>query len=301
MRKYVLLSFLVALAMLAVPMVSLADSVTTNVNITVNNPAVQQVGLVGTINWEQGIIEAKGTGIPPLNARTAQQAQALARRAAMVDAYRQLAEIVNGVKIDSETTVKDMEIASDEIRTKVSALIQGAVPVREMPHPDGSYEVVMQLRLFGQSSVMGAIAGAAPTGEPKPFPEPTPGFSPPSSAVVYTGVVIDATGMTPAFLAAPRIHDTNGRAIYGNEFVDYDVANGRGLVDYVASPEELAKIDMGQSRAGSNPLFVKCLGLRDGVENNENFVISVEDADKILAANAQSGFLKRWAVVVKLQ
>ena len=39
-----------------------------------------------------GVITAEGYGVAPANARTQGQARALARRAAMVDAYRNLAE-----------------------------------------------------------------------------------------------------------------------------------------------------------------------------------------------------------------
>lgn len=71
-------------------------------------------------------ITVQGTGVAPTYAVNAVQARMLARRAAVVDAYRQLAEMVKGVNVDSETTVENMMVTSDVTKTKVTALIQGA-------------------------------------------------------------------------------------------------------------------------------------------------------------------------------
>ena len=43
-------------------------------------------------DWDGGRIRAEGTGIAPARTVSAAQARALARRAAIADAYRQLAE-----------------------------------------------------------------------------------------------------------------------------------------------------------------------------------------------------------------
>ena len=76
-------------------------------------------------------IRAEGTGIAPAGTVSGAQARALARRAAMADAYRQLAEQIRGVEVDAATTVENMMVASDTVRTHVSALIRGARIVEE--------------------------------------------------------------------------------------------------------------------------------------------------------------------------
>ena len=50
------------------------------------------------------------------------------------------------------------------------------------------------------------------------------------------------------------------------------------------------------SRAGNNPMVVKAVNLTD---LDANPVVSVEDADKILAANQHDKFLENCAVVFK--
>ncbi len=53
-----------------------------------------------------------------------QEIQAL--RAAEIDAYKKMAQRILGVKINSETTVKDMVVKSDKIRNCVEGVIKGA-------------------------------------------------------------------------------------------------------------------------------------------------------------------------------
>jgi hypothetical protein len=68
------------------------------------------------------------------------------------------------------------------------------------------------------------------------------------------------------------------------------------MIDYIAAPEDLKAIELGQSRAGVNPIYVKAIGLRD---HNANIVISQAAADLVLAANAQANFLPKAVVCVK--
>ena len=61
------------------------------------------------INWENGNsadVVAIGTGLPPENAGV--RGRVLARRAALVDAYRNLAEMLNGVQLDADTVMEDL-------------------------------------------------------------------------------------------------------------------------------------------------------------------------------------------------
>lgn len=90
------------------------------------------------INWENGNsadVVAIGTGLPPENAGV--RGRVLARRAALVDAYRNLAEMLNGVQLDADTVMEDLAIKSDIVRVKTSALIKGAQIVEEKEMSDG--------------------------------------------------------------------------------------------------------------------------------------------------------------------
>ena len=68
-----------------------------------------------------------------------------AKRAAEVDAYRKLAEIVVGVRINSTTHVRDLVLESDRIATCLAAGLKGAKPTDIAYNDDGSCEVTMEL------------------------------------------------------------------------------------------------------------------------------------------------------------
>lgn len=80
----------------------------------------------GVVNWTQGTVSAIGYGVAPEDAPTVKK-RLLARRAAQLDAYRNLAEMVNGVRVTSETIVQQMVAQSDTVKTTLETLIKGAV------------------------------------------------------------------------------------------------------------------------------------------------------------------------------
>ena len=247
--------------------------------------------------WEQGTITAEGFGTPPAGAYGS-KASIMARRAAIVDAQRNLAEQVSGVQVDAETTVENFVISSDLVKTKVSALIKGAMVVEEQMMPDGAYRVVMSMPMYGTQGLASAIMPAIRDNTP---PTPPP---PVISATIttqiqmggtYTGVIVDAGGMglKPSF--SPVIYDTNGRAIYGVSNINYDQAISQGMVGYSSSVSAAQTLP----RVGATPLVIKAVQVRGGNNSNNpvNVVVSVDDGDRILAANQQSQMLMNGAVV----
>jgi hypothetical protein len=71
-----------------------------------------------------------------------------ALRAAEMDAYKQLAKTVIGFKIDSNTSVRDYILQSDDIRARMMAAIYGAELVSYRWDEDGDAYVKMRLK-FG--------------------------------------------------------------------------------------------------------------------------------------------------------
>lgn len=75
------------------------------------------------------------------------QRKLLAIRGAKLDAYRNLAEELYGVRIRSNTTVKDMMIKSDSFRSYIDAMVRGAHVNTVTAKDDGVYEVEISLSL----------------------------------------------------------------------------------------------------------------------------------------------------------
>ena len=184
----------------------------------------------GAIDWTHGTLTVTGSGAPPDRGSLAQK-RLLARRAAVVDGYRQLAELISGVRVDSETVVKDFTLESDSVRTQVDALVKGAQPSEPRYLSDGSVEVDLTVPFYGATSLFSAVdfnhkiakpipqpsadnepaTGAAPRpDEPAPTPAATPSAAAaapepsPSPSPAATPAAPDADGQPGTVPAPPR-------------------------------------------------------------------------------------------------
>ena len=282
-----------ALLVAGLPLAAGAATVNTNVNVSVST--ADQVGANGLINWDEGFVEATGTGVPSSIAKSPAQGRLMARRAAIVDAQRNLLESIEGVKITAETTVQNFETTNDMVRTQVTGVVKGSKIVNEQQLPDGTYQVTLRINLYGNGSLAEVVVDATKPVTPVPLPSPSPSYYP-VALPVYTGLVVDVSGLPLERAMSPVIFDDTGRAIYGHTNIIPEYAVSQGMIDYMCTPEDIRAVELGQSRAGTTPIMVKALGLRD---HNVNIIISQADADRILAANAQCNFLPKAMVCVR--
>ena len=118
-------------------------------------------GAGGGINWTEGYVWADGFGVAPDGAADRKK-RLLARRAAQVDAYRNLAEFVEGVRVSSESVVRQMVLDSDVVRTKIDAVVKGATMVRDHYQNDVA-QVTLRINLDGDfsSTTSGALIKAS--------------------------------------------------------------------------------------------------------------------------------------------
>ena len=86
------------------------------------------------------------------------QSRYKATRAATVVAQRDLLEIMEGLRLSGQTTVKDGMLQSDDIRTSISGFLRGAVKCGEKYHDDRQYaEVCMKLNIRGKGGLYDVI------------------------------------------------------------------------------------------------------------------------------------------------
>jgi len=91
-------------------------------------------------------LQVEGLGVAPVNVESIPQAKVMARRAAIADAYRALAEKMYGIRVKGKETVRDLMLKNSEVRTDVYGLIRGAC-IQEESFKNGIYRVVMSLKL----------------------------------------------------------------------------------------------------------------------------------------------------------
>ncbi len=171
----------------------------------------------GEINWTQGKVTAKGSGVPSPGV-TPSQARIMAERAARADALRNLLESVKGVRVDAETTVENYTTKSDRVMTRVSGIVIGAREVGKRYLSDGAVEITMEINLTGEllavmlqelpplnmplmpTPSLPPIQKPAPTTKPSPVTPPVqkPSLPPPPPPPPAEEKKVPATPEVPA-------------------------------------------------------------------------------------------------------
>lgn len=261
----------------------------------IESKVTDSIGDKGLVNYEDGYIEAVGTGAPPELYYGKPQARPMALRAAQVDAYRNLLETIQGVQIDSKTTIKDFVTESDTINTQISGMVQGAQIVKKEYLSDGTVEVTVRMPLSGVVKAILPKAIADDKKEDMQNHKPAP-FSrkPAPKDEVYTGLVIDGRGLSARPAMSPKVFDENGAEVYGTLIVKKDYAVQQGICGYA---RDLASAQ-GNIRVASNPLIIKAASAK-GAGMSE-FVISNDDAAKVRSAKENLIFLEKCRVMIVL-
>lgn len=268
-----------------------ASAFNSGVNVSVN--------VQGSINWNKGSdsdIIAVGISRPD------PRGMALSREAAIMAAQRNLIAVVQGMQINSTTTMRDLILESDIVNRNISGTLRGAQIIEEEVTNDGGYYVKMRVPIYGVGeSIAAAILPALRPSTPQAFNSPnlqnlSPSIVQDVQRVEYSGVIVDASGLGLTETFSPVIYDTNGRTIYGIENLQNDaLIISEGMVSYSDSINSATTMQ----RAGNAPLIVKAVSVRGGNNsvNKVNVVISATDADKILLANEKTHMLENCAVV----
>ena len=120
----------------------------------------------GIIDWQTGHAEAYGIGISPPQAATPAQARILAERAAKVEAYAQLLNLINSIKINNTDTIKTVTDANNSARIKLEGIIKGAQVVDRQSLCEGFFcLVIVRAPLYGVSGVQGAVTAFSQAAE----------------------------------------------------------------------------------------------------------------------------------------
>ncbi|MCS7308114.1 MAG: hypothetical protein NZ526_06160 [Aquificaceae bacterium] len=247
-----------------------------------------------------GYILVMGEGLPSPTARTPSQKRLTAERAATVQAYRALAEMLDGVAVVGDTVVKDMALQYDVVRAAVAGFVRGAQVVYKhwdekdevavvlvkvgMDGPQG-FASLMYQQFLGNQSIKNQTVKEVPQMKARPVPV----------AENFDGLIVDATGLNFRPALMNRIFNTKGEAVYDPSKISMQVLNEFGCGEYTDSVEKAR--DVLAKRGVKNPLVVKATGTLSLTD----LVLSDEDAIRVFSANQKSGFLNSAKVAFVLK
>jgi hypothetical protein len=264
--------------------------------------ARQGIGASGEVNFFENYIEVKGIGIPAASVPAGSpQAYATARRAAVVDANRNIAEIVSTIQIDSQSVNELSQAVQDTVRQSVSTKIRGGQVLKETSMGEftgndiekaGKVEVIMRIPLSGTGGVINAIM---PTLRPEIIKRtdeaklPTYNPSPAPAAMDYDALIVRVPAtFKPAI--APKIMTDKGEVLYSAKDVAVDILVSRGAAQYTNNDGKAKTILEGM---GAKII----LDVQGAPRTDTDAEIKADDAAKVFNANKKTAFLSKGRIV----
>ena len=246
----------------------------------------------GQMNWLNGTLRATGiakpTGKRALNPTDPQKILSSAK----VAAQQNLLKFVKQIRISSLERVETLANSDPLFMAKIQELIKQAPVVKQFYLSDGTVTIILELSLSGAfyQLVMPHEVEQIDIVTPVNLSAQREGKRPDES--IWTGLVIDAYGLTLNPALVPRIVDERGDRIYGPEFISRDFAVRWGGCGYISALDPSVKTD----RIGSHPMIVR--GIRVKGPERTDIVISTADASRIRAAAEHVFFMREGRVVV---
>jgi hypothetical protein len=249
----------------------------------------------GKLDWTAGTVTVTGEGFVDDSITHPVRRRLLGFRAAKVDAYRKLLEVLGGVRVDARTTVSMAMVASDTTRAAVEGLVVGALIVPgSRVEEDGYYRIGLSLDLRGALSeaiLPDGVSRDRTISPDLPERDSVVVFVP---AKPHTGLVVDARGTSLRPSLSPRILDDSGRVIYAASHVSRQYAVQTGVVAYTSDIQEAVT----NERVGgenSHAFLVDAVNV-SGLYNSD-VIVTGDMGVRIRMADMEADFLAECRVV----
>jgi hypothetical protein len=253
----------------------------------------------GRIDWTEGIVTAVGLGLPPeepSGIAGASEVRASVLAAAHYNARRNLFDLLNDVRIDTNTLVKDMASRTPQIETKLREMAAEADEV-EVDHEtvtEGTIAVRLQMSLYAGFAQMVLPPGITPIDAVKSVQASSTAGGETAKRIIFTGLIVDARNIAANPALAPRIVDENEQEVYGAAFASRDFAVQYGMSSYVTDIAEIER----SHRLGERPLIV--MGIKTIGPGHSDIVIGNASAVKLRKFSEHLAFLRECRVVIVL-
>ena len=253
---------------------------------TDNSKDVIELKENGSINWSRGVVQAKGIGIPPTKLSGDSNVRTEALTDAKLNASHVILKIIKELRIYGTTVVGDYAIQDPAIMSKIENMVNNAKVVKKEYLTDGTVKIEMEVNLRG------GFAQLILPKEIKPLDSIKLVTMNKSSTPVFTGLVVDAKGLSVKPVMVPKIIDENNQEVYGSAFVSREYAVQQGMSGYSRDLKESLK----DKRVSDYPLVVK--GLKTSGPGHSEIVISNADASKLRGISESLYFMKKCRVII---
>jgi hypothetical protein len=240
----------------------------------------------GRVDWTNGMVEVWAAGAPPAHALSPAQGRALAETEAETLARDDLIGLLQSIRIDSKSMVREALDYQGAKADLVAAVLRDSSVVEKSISANGTVKVTVAIKLNGSFGDLVLPKTIVPikTVEQSPKKEEQ-----------FTGLIIDCRGIPLSPAMVPMIIGEDGQVVYGTAYVSRDHALQEGMAAYARG---LAKARH-NPRVGPNPLMVK--GLRTVKGRSSDIVISNADAGKIKGEGSNISFLHRGRVLFVME
>jgi hypothetical protein len=126
--------------------------------VIIGNQKVEQTAVlfpivsIDGVDWAAGKIRATGIGMPPEKAANDSVRRAMAQRAALTDAQRNMLRTIEQIRISDSQDVKDA-MRSKDVASRIQGFLKGYTVVSERELEGGRIEVVLELPLNGPAGL----------------------------------------------------------------------------------------------------------------------------------------------------
>lgn len=113
----------------------------------------------GAVDFKKGIVSSEGKGMAP-KGNSKLTAKSLARRAAVVDAQRNLLNIISELELSENVKVSSQLEKDKSLEQKLRVFVQSAALTKEEYLKDGSARITLQCALNGKDGLAGIFLSA---------------------------------------------------------------------------------------------------------------------------------------------
>lgn len=298
------------LNMLFLCAIGLAPSLSSATEIT--SHLIERITPNGYYDWTTNTATATGLGVPPKNAASAAQSREMTRAAAWSVALANLLEVVNGIRVDAQTTVQNHVATNTEIQTRVEGMVKRAELIQEQEMPTGEFQTTVQMHFHENILPPPPRPSTIDIPSIPSIAQPSPGKGEKKNTGVgkgptisnseqskkpYTGLLIDARGTKVKQVLRPEIKTTTNVVVYCKYHVRDSLLpkkdSGR-IVEYLTD-EATART---HPRSGANPLIIKAVQGAD--TDSSELVIDELQAQQLAITQGIDELRDRAKVVILL-